>query len=303
MRALLPDAASSVPCALQWARLAGIRAGSPAALEAAGLENAVVERRRRTLRNQGRVGLAFVAVVTACATPSASVSDSHSHRCESRIVICNELRVGGPATAACDPETGLVGSCVPPRHESHEGEPCELVPDGRWTLIDWTGGDTDRGVICLPPLPASTDVVLYNTLAQRIDLRPPATIRCGTGSVVPLPDGCPRDAPIVPHDDPPPIPDEAGCTPVTCTSAARDCGIGLDGCGHYLDCGECTTFVEQMSDLVSTAAASPARALIYVSHPTDEPPRIVALSREDLSEQASLDLPVCVVDPKRWRRA
>jgi len=43
----------------------------------------------------------------------------------------------------------------------------------------------------------------------------------------------------------PPVP--SGCVPATCASVELYCGIASDGCGHYVDCGECA--VEWSIDL------------------------------------------------------
>lgn len=233
-----------------------------------------------------RIHLCVVAFLVAC---SMNAAEPGVLVCPQGVVFC-ELP---GSVAVCDPETGRVGTCLPSRDERHEGEPCELFEGGEWRRIP--GDDLFYlGVSCLAPLPDGSFDYEPRDLEPRYSI-PDGTMQCGTGAIVAVLDGCPTDVPFVGHDDPPAVPDENGCTPLTCESARRDCGIGLDGCGHYLDCGECvvasTVFYEGRIPIYA-AAAAPSRAAVYVAVETGFSERSIRrLSREDLSEQARLDLP------------
>jgi hypothetical protein len=224
-----------------------------------------------------KTSLSAIALVIVCScTPASAPRDGYY------LVVCDHVHRA--STGLYDPATGLLGTCLLPRDERHAGEPCELLPGATWVQLDAIFDG-------YPPYPGVSCALLGRTGVSS-PIRPPPSVQCATGEIVTLPEACPTTVPLVPRGDPDAVPDENGCTPRTCESARMDCGIALDGCGHYMDCGECVIASEiRFFQDVHAAAASVSRGMIYAVAGASPPIDILRLDADDLSEGTRMVVP------------
>ncbi len=95
----------------------------------------------------------------------------------------------------------------------------------------------------------------------------------------------------------PAVPDENGCTPLTCATADLECGIAADGCGGYVDCHSCSILGEWggFEGWASAIGVSRSRQEVYVvrwlSAEAGSDGLLTTLSVHELTTVRTLEIP------------
>ena len=181
-----------------------------------------------------RLMVLSVALFVGCAAAAPS-------RCPYGVAVSSSF----DQVHTCD-DTGLIGTGLLSGEASQVGSRCGLFPSGVWRSISTADGPR---ILCLPAAVTATDDVALGSTVVALDMLSDDQMHqawrrvCGAEGEVALNTPCSGAAHLPPYPNPSPRRDANGCVPTTCSELFDglnlDCGIELDGCGGYVDCGQC----------------------------------------------------------------